>query len=149
MGTEEAYFGAGCFWHVQKEFDNLPVKTLVGYMGGKENKYPSPDYEQICNKNTGYIETVKVIFNPREVSYKEILNKFWRTHDPNSKDRQGQDIGHQYRSVIFYTSKEQKEKAEKSKNKREEEINHPIVTEIREAKTFFKAKDYHQKYYKK
>lgn len=147
---EEATFGAGCFWHIEKAFDELQgVETEAGYMGGDKKKFPSPKYEQICGGKTGYIEVVHLKFNPKKISYAKLLDLFWRIHNPTSFDKQEADIGSQYRSVIFYHDLEQKKIAEKSKKEFEKKIKGKIVTEIRKAGKFFRAEEYHQKYYKK
>lgn len=146
--NEMAAFGSGCFWHSQRAFDSLKgvIKTEVGYMGGDEENYPSPSYKQVCSGKTGYIEVVNIEFNPGIVSYKELLKKFWSIHDPTQVGRQGPDVGEEYKSVIFYYNEKQKELAEKSKQAEQKNHKKPIVTEILQAKTFFKAEEYHQKY---
>lgn len=150
MNSQRATFGAGCFWHIQEEFDKLDViKTTVGYMGGDETKYPKPSYKEVSSDKTGFIEVVQIEYNPEKISYKELLDKFWKIHDPTSMDQQGADIGTQYKSVVFFHSKEQEKEAKEAKDKEEKKINKKIVTEIRPAQTFFKAEDYHQNYYKK
>jgi len=143
---QTAYFACGCFWHPEHEFSKFG-ETEVGYMGGDEKKFPNPTYEQVCSDKTGYAETVKIVFE--EVSYDELLDVFWRIHDPTQLNRQGADIGSQYRSAIFYVNAEQKKKAEKSKKKQERKLGKKIVTEIKKAEKFFKAEDYHQKYLQK
>jgi peptide methionine sulfoxide reductase msrA/msrB len=145
------YFGAGCFWHVQQVYDcmNLGLKTQVGYMGGDENRFPNPRYKDICSDMTGYIEVVKVEYDEEKVDLNRLLDKFWEIHDPTSIDKQGSDIGSQYRSVIFYTEWSQKRTAKKSKKEKEEELSVHIVTEIRHAQEFYPAEDYHQKYFLK
>lgn len=147
---ERATFGAGCFWGVEETFRNLNgVKsTAVGYMGGiTEN----PTYEQVCRGNTKHVEVVELLFNPEEISYTRLLDVFWDSHDPTTLNRQGPDIGEQYRSVIFYHSPEQRKKAEESLQKEESAGRFPrkIVTAIEPAKTFYLAEDYHQQYLKK
>lgn len=148
---ETATFGAGCFWHVQKEFDKLKgiLKTEAGFMGGDENKYPNPMYEQVCSGKTGYAEVVNILFDPEKLNYEDLLEVFWNNHNPTEVDRQGQDIGKQYRSVIFYYNKEQKDIAEKSKLNKQKSHDKKIATLIVPAKTFFKAEEYHQKYLEK
>ena len=147
---EEAFFGAGCFWHIEKAFNGLPgVETETGFMGGDEKKFPLPSYKQVCAGNTKHIEVVHLKFNPKKTSYKKLLELFWKIHDPTSKDRQGADIGSQYRSVIFYFTPEQKKLAEESKKELEKKIGKKIATEIRKKGKFFRAEEHHQKYYQK
>jgi peptide-methionine (S)-S-oxide reductase len=143
--TEKATFAAGCFWHVQFTFDKIPgvVSTVVGYIGGTGNA----SYENAEEK--GFAEAVQIKFNPKIISYKELLEYFWSEHDPTSLNHQGNDIGKRYRSAIFYHSKEQKQQAEKSKEKLQEKLKNKIVTEIVPAKEFYKAEEYHQKYLEK
>jgi len=145
------YFGTGCFWHAQEVFDcmGLGLKTEVGYMGGNEREYPNPTYKEVCSGETGYIEVIKIEYDEEQVNINVLLDKFWEIHDPTSKDRQGPDIGHQYRSAIFYTDKQQKKAAKKSRDIKEKKLGKKIVTEIREAGEFFRAEEYHQKYYLK
>jgi len=149
--NEIALFGAGCFWHIQEEFDRLKgvVKTTAGYMGGDEKKYPDPSYEQISSDRTGYVEVVQVSFNPNKITYNKLLETFWKIHNPTSLNKQGADAGAQYKSIIFYYDEKQKENAEKSKQIHQKEYNLPIVTEIAKAKTFFPAEEYHQNYSKR
>lgn len=148
---EKATFGAGCFWHVEEEFRKVKgvIATQVGYMGGwKEN----PTYEEVCSKSTGHAEVVEVTFDPAVVSYEQLLELFWDIHDPTQLNRQGPDIGTNYRSAIFYHSPQQKEEAEKSKEQEQKKRRYtrPIVTEITPAATFWRAEEYHQQYlYKK
>ena len=146
--TEKAAFGAGCFWHVEEEFSKLKgvIKTTVGYMGGTVK---NPTYKQVCNDKTGHAEVCQVEYNPKEISYKELLDAFWRIHDPTQYNRQGPDVGSQYKSVIFYHDEEQKEIAEKSKEEQQKRHNGMIVTKIESAKEFWKAEEYHQKYFQK
>ncbi len=145
---ELATFGSGCFWCTETIFRKLNgVKSAVsGYSGGtKEN----PTYKEVCTGTTGHAEVVKVTFDPTIISYKELLEIFWKIHDPTTLNRQGNDIGTQYRSVIFYHNEEQKKIAEEYKSKLEEEkiFNDPIVTEITHFTKFFPAENYHQDYY--
>jgi len=146
----KATFAAGCFWGVEDDFMKLPgvKETAVGYSGGHTEK---PTYEDVCSGSTGHAEAVEVIFDPKELSYEDLLKKFWEIHDPTTMNRQGPDIGSQYRSAIFYHSPEQKEAAEKSKTELEASGKHdkPVVTEITEAGPFYKAEEYHQKYFQK
>jgi len=145
---ETATFGAGCFWGVEEDFRKTPgvVETQVGYAGGST---PNPTYQEVCTDATGHAEVVQVEFDPSKVSFNELLNKFWELHDPTQVDRQGPDCGTQYRSVIFYHSKQQKEAAEKSKKLLEKSGKFgisKIATQIVAAKTFYKAEGYHQQY---
>jgi len=144
----KAAFAAGCFWHVQSEFDKFHgiIKTEVGYSGGEKG---NPTYEEVSSGNTGHAETIEIEFNPENVSYEEVLDQFWKIHDPTTPNRQGPDIGTQYRSIIFYYDEEQKRKAEKSLEEKQKGLDKKIVTEIRPMKKFWKAEGYHQKYYKK
>lgn len=147
---EQAFFAAGCFWGVEQAFMKVPgvVATEVGYSGGTTE---SPTYKEVCGGGTGHKEVVKVSFDPKKVSYDDLLDVFWNVHDPTSWDRQGADHGEQYRSVIFYTNKQQEEKAKQAKQKQDESgaFQGPIVTEILPVTTFCKAEEYHQKYLQK
>lgn len=142
-----ADFGAGCFWGVEETFRNTKgvLQTKVGYEGGHVDK---PTYEQVCSHTTGHAETVRVEFDPKIISYEELLNLFFKMHDPTQYHRQGLDIGENYRSVIFYHNEEQKKIAlEKIKYlEKTHKFDKPIVTEVVEAKTFWEAEEYHQKY---
>ena len=144
---EEAIFAAGCFWGVEENFRKMDgvIATSVGYSGGKTE---NPTYDDVCSNSTGHIEVVKVEYNPEEVSYEELLDKFFTIHDPTSEDRQGLDVGVQYRSVIFYKNDKQKKIAEEAIEalNKAKVYGKPIVTEIREAEPFYRAEDYHQKY---
>ena len=146
----KATFGAGCFWHVEDLLSKTKgVKsTKVGYIGGQ---LPNPTYEEVCTDKTGHAEAVEVEYDPNEISYEELLDVFWKNHNPTTLNRQGPDIGIQYRSVIFYHNDEQKEIAEKSKQTLEKsrQFENPIVTEIVPTPTFYDAEEYHQKYFKK
>lgn len=147
---EIATFGAGCFWGVEDAFMQIKgvTKTTVGYLGGI---LQNPTYKDVCNGNTGHAEVVQIEYNPIEVSYQELLNVFWQMHDPTSLNRQGADIGTQYRSAIFYQTEEQKKVAEESITNLEKSglYNESIVTEITKASAFYKAEEYHQEYLKK
>ncbi len=146
----EATFGAGCFWHVEEVFSKINgVKTEVGYMGGNEKKCPNPSYEDVCSGGFGYAEVVHLEFNPKEVSYKDLVETFFKSHDPTQFHRQGPDIGSQYRSVIFYYNEKQKKVAEESLKKFQSMTKKKIVTEITKAGKFFRAEEYHQEYFKK
>jgi peptide-methionine (S)-S-oxide reductase len=150
MKTETATFAAGCFWGVEATFRQIKgVKaTAVGYTGGRMDK---PTYEDVCTNATGHAEAVEVEFDPTEVGYGQLLDVFWKNHDPTTLNRQGPDHGTQYRSAIFYHSPEQKTAAEASKQALEKsgKYRRPIVTEIVPASTFWKAEDYHQQYLEK
>lgn len=152
--TEIAIFGMGCFWGPQKLFDKTPgvIETEVGFMGGSgEFEDEEVSYEAVCSGETGHAEVVKVEFNPNAISYSELLDLFWGNHDATQKDRQGVDIGNQYRSVIFYTKEEQKRIAENSKKEVQKMIGNErkIETEIISAGKFYKAEGYHQGYLEK
>ncbi|MBI2044763.1 peptide-methionine (S)-S-oxide reductase MsrA [Candidatus Pacearchaeota archaeon] len=145
--TELATFGAGCFWHVEEAFRTLKgvTKTEAGYMGGEMKK---PSYKDVCTDRTGHVEVLQLEYDPKIISYEKLLEIFWKIHDPTTPNRQGYDIGSQYRSVIFYHSEEQKKIADKSKEKLTKigVFGDPIVTEIIKTGKFWKAEDYHQKY---
>ncbi len=144
---EIATFGAGCFWGVEETFRTLKgvLSTMVGYCGGS---IKNPTYERVCYGTTGHAETVQIKYNPEEITYGELLKIFWDSHNPTTRNRQGPDIGTQYRSVIFYHNELQKNAAEASKNERQQSgrYNTPIVTEIVPATKFYPAEEYHQKY---
>ena len=146
----KATFGAGCFWHVEDLLSKTKgvQSTQVGYTGGQ---LPNPTYEEVCTDKTGHVEAVEVEYDPNEISYKELLDIFWNNHNPTTMNRQGPDVGIQYRSAIFYHNDEQKEIAEKSKQTLEKsgQYENPVVTEIAPAPSFYKAEEYHQKYFKK
>lgn len=147
---QTATFGAGCFWGVEETFRQVKgVKdTAVGYMGGKMK---DPSYEAVCTDRTGHAEVVWVAYDPAMVSYEELLTVFWGNHNPTTPNRQGPDVGTQYRSVIFYYTPEQKAAAEKSKMELEKsgKWKKQIVTEIVPAEAFYRAEEYHQKYLEK
>ena len=146
----KATFGAGCFWHVEDLLRKTRgVKsTQVGYIGGK---LANPTYEEVCTDTTGHAEAVQVDYDPNEITYDELLKVFWNNHDPTSLNRQGPDVGNQYRSAIFFHNEEQLQIAQKSKEELEKsgKFHKPIVTEIVPAPEFYKAEDYHQKYFQK
>ena len=150
MRIEKATFGAGCFWGVEVVFRNVKgVKNaLVGYLGGD---FENPTYEDVCTGSTGHAEVVEVEFDADVVSYDDLLDVFWNSHDPTTLNRQGPDRGTQYRSGIFYHSDEQKEAAERSLEERDAsgQFKDPIVTEITAASTFYQAEEYHQRYLEK
>ena len=147
---EMAGFAAGCFWGVEATFRELKgvVSTSVGYMGGKKE---DPNYGDVCTGTTGHAETVQVIYDPEKISYEKLLETFWNKHDPTTLNRQGPDMGSQYRSVIFYHNDKQKRLAIESKEKLDAsgKYKRPIVTEIIPAPKFYPAEDYHQQYLEK
>jgi peptide-methionine (S)-S-oxide reductase len=147
---EKATFGAGCFWGVEARFRQISgvVATRVGYTGGH---VPNPTYEQVCSHTTGHAEAVEVTFDPARVSYEELLDSFWKSHNPTTKDRQGLDIGTQYRSAVFFHSPEQQAAAERTKEREQSKLHWPrkIVTEVVPASEFYEAEDYHQQYLEK
>ena len=147
--SETAVFGAGCFWCVEAVFQRLGgVQTVVpGYAGGHTE---NPTYESVCSGTTGHAEVAKITFDPNVITYTQLLEMFWKSHDPTTLNRQGNDVGTQYRSVIYYLDDEQKNSAEKSKSAVEESnlLAAPIVTEIEQLTKFYPAEDYHHNYYK-
>lgn len=148
--TETATFGGGCFWGTEAAFSQVKgvLNTTVGFMGGT---LKNPTYEDVCTDKTGYVEVVQVKYDPSVISYDALLDIFWDIHDPTTPNRQGPDVGTQYRSVVFYHTPEQVQAAERSKQKlaKSRKYKDPIVTEIVPAKEFYKAEDYHQHYYEK
>lgn len=147
MNTEIATFGAGCFWCVEAVFQELNgvLKVESGYMGGS---IPNPTYREVCTGTTGHAEITRITFDPSVISYEELLEVLWTTHDPTTLNRQGADAGTQYRSAIFFHQEDQRKKAEKSKAEVATTIwDKPIVTEIVPAETFYPAEEYHQDYY--
>ncbi|HEY1583246.1 MAG TPA: peptide-methionine (S)-S-oxide reductase MsrA [Chthoniobacterales bacterium] len=150
MRIERATFGAGCFWGIEELFRNITgVKSATsGYAGGTME---NPTYEDVCSHQTGHAEVVEVEFDPAEVSYDKLLDVFWSNHDPTTRDRQGPDVGSQYRSVVFYHSPEQKTAAETKMKALEAsgKFRRPIVTQIEPAPTFYQAEEYHQQYLRK
>ncbi len=147
---QTACFAAGCFWGVEAAFRRVPgvTSTAVGYMGGHT---PNPTYEQVCTNTTGHAETVKVVYDPARVSYDRLLEVFWTAHDPTTLNRQGPDVGTQYRSAIFINDPKQYDAAVESRHNLEElhKFDRPIVTEIERAKQFHLAEEYHQQYLEK
>jgi len=149
QGAEVALFGLGCFWGAERKFWEIPgvLVTAVGYAGGPT---PNPTYEEVCSGKTGHTEAVLVVFDPAQVTYAQLLRTFWESHDPTQGMRQGNDVGTQYRSGIYYTSEEQKRAAEESKSAYEAALRAsgmgPITTEILPAPTFYFAEGYHQQY---
>ncbi|MBI2176694.1 peptide-methionine (S)-S-oxide reductase MsrA [Candidatus Woesearchaeota archaeon] len=150
MGTEleKATFAAGCFWGVEAEFRQIKgVKsTQVGYSGGE---MPNPTYEDVCTDTTGHAESVEITFDPKKVSYEKLLEVFWNSHDPTQVNKQGPDVGTQYRSVIFYHDRKQKIAAEKSRQQQQKKTKGRIATEIVAAQPFYRAEEYHQQYLEK
>jgi peptide-methionine (S)-S-oxide reductase len=148
--SEKAMFGAGCFWGVEAAFRQIKgvLQTAVGYSGGNTK---NPTYQDVCTDRTGHAEVVQVEYDPAKVSYLELLKTFWNNHNPTTLNRQGPDIGRQYRSVIFYYSPEQKAAAEASKQALEKAGTYkkPVVTEIQPAPEFYPAEEYHQQYLEK
>jgi peptide-methionine (S)-S-oxide reductase len=147
---QSATFGAGCFWHVQAAFDKLDgvLETSVGFMGGTVK---NPSYEDVSAGETGHTEVTRVMYDPSVISYEQLLDAFWEMHDPTQVDRQGPDVGRQYRSVIYYYTPEQKEAAEHSKSEQRSSGKYaaPIATHIEPASDFYRAEEYHQKYFQK
>ena len=148
MGYEKATFGAGCFWGVEYVFRRVPgvIDAQVGYSGGI---LANPTYEQVCSHTTGHAEVTQVTFDPEQVSYDQLLEVFWAMHDPTQVNRQGPDIGDQYRSVIFAHTDEQKQAAEASKERAQSRFSKPIATQIVPLTAFYPGEDYHQAYYEK
>lgn len=147
---EKATFAAGCFWGIESAFCQIDgvISTMVGYSGGHTK---DPSYEEVCTDKTGHAESVLIEFDPEILSYEKLLEIFWNIHDPTTLNRQGPDIGSQYRSIIFYHNEEQMNLALKIKDKLEKagRFSRKIVTEIIPATTFYKAEEYHQKYFQK
>ncbi len=150
LEKEKATFAAGCFWGVEYLFSRIEgvVKTTVGYTGGKSK---DPDYQQVCTGNTGHAEAVEFLFNPNIISYEKLLDIFFKNHDPTTPNRQGVDVGSQYRSAIFYHTQKQSELAKSVINSLEKTnlFSRPIVTQIVQATQFSHAEEYHQKYFDK
>jgi peptide-methionine (S)-S-oxide reductase len=151
-GTETAVFGLGCFWGDEKEFWQLPgvVSTAVGYAGGYT---PNPTYQEVCTGRTGHAEVVQIAFDPKRISYEQLLKSFWEHHDPTQGLRQGNDVGSQYRSIIIPRTPEQRRLAEMSRDMYQERLTAAgygrITTEIKESPEFYFAEDYHQQYLEK
>ena len=145
VASETATFAAGCVWGVEIEFRNTPGVTdaTVGYVGGQTE---NPTYQEVCGGRTGHAEGVEVTFDPTEISYGELVDKFWGLHDPTQVNRQGWDVGTQYRSAIFTHSPEQAEAATESKARAQARFSKPIATEVAPATTFWPAEEYHQQY---
>jgi len=146
--SQNATFAAGCFWGIESAFRSLHgvIDARVGYIGGRRDK---PTYEQVCTGVTGHAEAVEVTFDPSVISYETLLDTFWRMHNPTQFNRQGPDVGTQYRSAIFYHGEAQHQAALKSKDAAQNQFKTPIVTEITPAVTFWPAEEYHQRYNEK
>ena len=147
---EKATFGAGCFWGVEDTFRKIPgvLSATSGYSGGT---YPNPTYKDVCSGKTGHAEVVEVEFDPSRVSYEALLEVFWKSHNPTTLNRQGPDVGTQYRSAIFFHNSEQEKIARASQEKAQKsgKFSRPIVTEITAVGTFYPAEEYHQRYFEK
>lgn len=150
MNTERATFAAGCFWGVEAAFSQIKgvVRTTVGYTGGITK---NPTYKTVCSGTTGHAEAVEVEYNPEQVTYDRLLDLFWKIHNPTSFNRQGPDVGYQYRSAIFYHGAQQQDQARSSMEKlgTSGTVSGPIVTQLAAATEFYAAEEYHQKYYEK
>ena len=144
----KATFGAGCFWGVEAAFRRLDgvSATAVGYAGGFKEQ---PTYEQVCSHHTGHAEVVEVTYDDEKIPYEQLLAVFWAEHDPTQLNRQGPDVGDQYRTVIFVHDAEQRAAAEASRTRVQERLSRPVVTQIEDAPTFWEAEDYHQQYLEK
>lgn len=144
---EKATIGAGCFWCVEAVFERLEgVHSVVsGYAGGTK---PNPTYEEVCGGMTGHVEVAQITFDPSKITYEQLLDVFWQSHDPTTLNRQGADAGTQYRSAIFYHDEKQRASAEKSKLEAQKHFQDPIVTEIKPLAQFYQAENYHQDYYR-
>ena len=147
---EKATFGAGCFWGVEATFRSIPgvVSTLVGYCGGKTD---NPTYQDVCTDTTGHAEVVEITFDPAQLPYEQLLETFWKLHDPTTPNRQGPDVGSQYRSVIFFHSPAHEAAARAAKERLDKsgKFRNPVVTQIVPAAPFYKAEEYHQRYLEK
>jgi peptide-methionine (S)-S-oxide reductase len=148
MTQDVAIFGAGCFWGVEWVFRRVPgvIEVVSGYSGGI---VADPTYDMVCSHTTGHAEVVEVTFDPEQVTFEQLLEVFWAMHDPTQMNRQGPDVGDQYRSAIFTRSSEQQEAAEASKKRAQERFSRPIATEIRPAGPFYPAEDFHQRWYER
>lgn len=148
MNRQTAIFAAGCFWGVEADFRDIPgvLDAEAGYTGGHTE---NPSYREVCSDRTGHAEAVRVTFDADQVSYETLLDAFWDLHDPTQLNRQGPDVGTQYRSAVFFTDDAQREAAQAAKARAQTRFSRPIVTEILPAAPFFRAEDYHQRYLEK
>jgi peptide-methionine (S)-S-oxide reductase len=148
MERQTAIFAAGCFWGVEAAFRQVPgvIDAVSGYIGGNTE---NPTYREVCNHTTGHAEAVEVTFDPSQVSYDTLLDLFWQMHDPTQLNRQGPDVGDQYRSAIFTQGQEQQDAAIASRDREQTRLNRPIVTQIVPAQKFWPAEAYHQRYFEK
>jgi peptide-methionine (S)-S-oxide reductase len=148
MSTATATFGAGCFWGVEAAFRQIPgvLEVTSGYTGGRVAR---PTYQDVCTGRTGHAEAVQITYDPQQVSYETLLDAFWKIHDPTTPNRQGPDVGSQYRSAIFTHDAEQQRLAQESRTREQSNQKAPIVTEIVPAAEFYPAEDYHQRYFEK
>jgi peptide-methionine (S)-S-oxide reductase len=146
--TGRVIVGGGCFWCVEAVYQTVPgiLSATSGYAGGK---VPNPTYEQVCTGRTGHAEVVQIEFDPARISYEQVIDLFWKAHDPTTLNRQGADVGTQYRSIILYENEEQKAAAEKSKAAAQAQFKSPVVTEIVPLQAFYPAEAYHQDFYDK
>ena len=146
--TNRALVGGGCFWCVEAVYQTVPgiLSATSGYAGGK---VPNPTYEQVCTGRTGHAEVVQIEFDPAKISYEQVIDLFWKAHDPTTLNRQGADVGTQYRSIILYENEAQKAAAEKSKAAAQAHFKNPIVTDIVPLQVFYPAETYHQDFYDK
>lgn len=144
---ETAVFGGGCFWCVEAVYEKLPgvIEVTSGYAGGTVE---NPTYEQVCSGETGHAEVVRITFDPAAISYRTLVDLFWKAHDPTTKNRQGADVGTQYRSAIFYSGESQRADADASKAAAQAHFSRPITTEISPLTTFYPAEKYHQDFYR-
>lgn len=147
-GREIAVFGGGCFWCMEALFETLPgvISVTSGYAGGH---VPNPTYKQVCTGTTGHAEVIRVEYDPRRIRYEDLLEAFWEAHDPTTPNRQGNDVGPQYRSIILYVNEAQRRSAERSKAEAARRFSRPIVTEIVRLERFYPAEPYHQDYFRK
>jgi peptide-methionine (S)-S-oxide reductase len=148
MSTKTATFAAGCFWGVEAAFRQIPgvLDAVSGYTGGRTD---NPTYREVCSHTTGHAEAVEVTFDPERVSYEQLLDAFWEIHDPTQLNRQGPDVGDQYRSAIFTHSPEQLAAANASRDREQSRHRRPVVTQIQPAGRFWRAEEYHQRYFEK
>ena len=146
--SHRATLGGGCFWCVEAVYQTVPgiVSVISGYAGGD---LPEPTYEQVCSGRTGHAEVVRIEFDPAQISYEQVIDLFWKAHDPTTLNRQGADVGSQYRSIILYESEAERAVAEKSKQMAQAQFKDPIVTQIEPLKAFYPAEKYHQDFYNK